>query len=659
LVHLNALESGPKNTKLHRLVVGRLLASLAEWMWSTVASVFAFTLDGVGAVGAISVAAVLPAALVSPALGYVIDRYPHERILAWVFGLRFAAVAVTGISAAFFPSVPVLVTVAAVEGAASMFVRPTTAALLPCITQRPDDLVRAHAALGTTDKVGVLIGPVAGGLMLAWTSPGIAFAVAAALALGSVAAVMTVPVHGTDLFPGATGEGVRHALGETAKGFRTVAGPNLRWITLVAALGFAMLAASEVFVVPLAIDLLHWGEAGPGVLTASIAGGGLLGGLVLGAIGKRRLGPWFAVAGATMALALILMAAAPQDVVVLAACVAFGAGSALVMMASQVQIQSLVPLSGGGGVLGTVEGLGQFAMAMGVWITARVIEGWSLGTSLLTLAVFAVVGTLGVTRSLLRTDAKVAATRQRVDALDEIALFAPLTNVLRERIASQIHTAEAAAGEVVMYQGEYGDSFYIVKSGTLDVCVDGHHVRSLGPDDFFGELALLRDIPRTATVRASSDCRLWVLPRRAFLTVLTGFDSTGHTIDAASTERETVMPAAAEDRDTALARAPLFAALPADTIRDLAASATTEGYDAATVVFCENDHARDAYYIVDGRVELDQAGERVRTRGPGRLFGETAVLRPGVMRAATATATAGTVLWRLPGEQLRAAVSQT
>src|SRR5262249_25635477 len=155
-------------------------------------------------------------------------------------------------------------------------------------------------------------------------------------------------------------------------GVRTVAAPHVRSIVVVTALSFLMLAASEVFVVPLAIDLLHWGQAGPGVLTALIAGGGLLGGLALGAIGNRRLGPWFVVAGAVMAVALAMMAAAPHYAVVLASVVAFGAGSALVMMAGQVQIQSLIPLSAGGRVLGTVEGLSQFAMAAGAWATTRV-----------------------------------------------------------------------------------------------------------------------------------------------------------------------------------------------------------------------------------------------------------------------------------------------
>ncbi len=120
---LKALESLRRNATLRPLVVGRLLAATAEWMWYTVATVYAFTLAGVGAVGAIGVASVLPAALLSPAMGYVIDRFPRERVLASMLALRFVALTVAAVSAAFFPSVPVLVAVAVAEGIASVFVR--------------------------------------------------------------------------------------------------------------------------------------------------------------------------------------------------------------------------------------------------------------------------------------------------------------------------------------------------------------------------------------------------------------------------------------------------------------------------------------------------------------------------------------------------------
>jgi Cyclic nucleotide-binding domain len=196
----------------------------------------------------------------------------------------------------------------------------------------------------------------------------------------------------------------------------------------------------------------------------------------------------------------------------------------------------------------------------------EMIEGWSLRTSLLVLVAVTLAGTIALAWALLRADAKVTQSRDRAGALDEIALFAPLTNVLRERIATQLEILDVAAGDVVVYQGEYGDSFYAVEAGTLEVSVDGRQVRSLGAGDFFGEIALLADSPRTATVRAATDCRLWVLPRRAFLSVLTGSAATSQVITAASSVRQAAMPVAANERDDALSRVSLFAHLARDTV---------------------------------------------------------------------------------------------
>jgi CRP-like cAMP-binding protein len=656
---LNALESVWRNAALRPLVAGRVLASVAEWMWYTVATVYAFTLAGVGAVGALGVAAVFPAAVLSPAMGYVIDRFPRERVLAAMLALRFVALTVAAVSAAFFPSVAILVAVAVAEGVASVFVRPTTAALLPSVTRRPQDLVRAHAALGFADNVGILVGPVGGGLMLAGTTPYIAFATSAVLALGSFVTAIRVRVDAADLVQLNPAASLRHALTEATRGARDVAGRDVRAIALVTALTFAVSGASEVFVVVLAIDELRWGEAGTGLLMACIAGGGLVAGVVLGVIGQRRLGPWFVGAGLAMSIALALIGAAPIAVVAIPACIAFGAGCMLVETASLVQVQSLVPSSAGGRVLGTIEGLGYLAIAAGVWATTQMIERWSMRTSLLGLAAVTMAGTIGLAWALLRADTRVAQSRERIGALDGIALFAPLPNALRERIAAQIEIVDVAADDVIIYQGEYGDSFYVVEAGRLEAFVNGRQVGSLGQNDFFGELALLADTPRTATVRAATECRLWVLPRRAFLTVLTGFAATATAITRVSTERQATMPAATDDRDDPLARVPLFAYLARDIVHGLAASATTERYSVATVVFCENDSAGDVYLVQDGQVELSQAGERISVLGPGVLFGEGAALRLGASRAATATAAPGTVLLRLPAKEVRAAVTRS
>jgi CRP-like cAMP-binding protein len=112
---------------------------------------------------------------------------------------------------------------------------------------------------------------------------------------------------------------------------------------------------------------------------------------------------------------------------------------------------------------------------------------------------------------------------ERLDLLRANPIFAPLPGSTLEQVAASLEEVRVPAGEEIVRQGEPGDRFYLIKDGALDVNVDGELVQSLAPGDSFGEIALLRDVPRTATVRARSDAVLYALDRRHFLAAVTGF----------------------------------------------------------------------------------------------------------------------------------------
>jgi CRP-like cAMP-binding protein len=101
-------------------------------------------------------------------------------------------------------------------------------------------------------------------------------------------------------------------------------------------------------------------------------------------------------------------------------------------------------------------------------------------------------------------------------------MFAPLSAPVLERLARAHVRVTVAAGAAVIREGEPGDLFYVVASGKVEVTIGGRVIRVQGPGDSFGEIALLRGIPRTATVTALEDVELFALAREPFLEAITG-----------------------------------------------------------------------------------------------------------------------------------------
>jgi CRP-like cAMP-binding protein len=121
-------------------------------------------------------------------------------------------------------------------------------------------------------------------------------------------------------------------------------------------------------------------------------------------------------------------------------------------------------------------------------------------------------------------------------------MFAPLPGPRLERLARSLEPVTAAAGEVVIRQGDVGDRFYVVASGEVEARYDGAVVSTLGRGEGFGEIALLRDVPRTVTVVSRTDVSLYALERDDFLDALTGSARARHEAERLADARLAVAP---------------------------------------------------------------------------------------------------------------------
>jgi hypothetical protein len=188
-------------------------------------------------------------------------------------------------------------------------------------------------------------------------------------------------------------------------------------------------------------------------------------------------------------------------------------------------------------VFGAVESLIIGAMGIGAAVAPGLVD-W-LGTRGALIATGSLLPVLGLAfwHRLGAIDAAFALPVRQLVLLRGSSIFAPLPQAQQERLARQLVPVHAGAGETIVREGETGDRFYLVQEGELDVSVDGAPVSPLGPGDHFGEIALLRDVPRTATVTARTETDLYALERDEFIAAVTGHSPSAEAADAVVSQR--------------------------------------------------------------------------------------------------------------------------
>ena len=220
-------------------------------------------------------------------------------------------------------------------------------------------------------------------------------------------------------------------------------------------------------------------------------------------------------------LPLVLLGVWPGVAVALAMLGLSGLGNSVLDIAGFTVMQESADTR----VLGRIFGLFELVVIVTVGV------GWLLAPALLAavdtrralLAVGAVlpVAALLFHRSLGRLDEGAERRAGEVEFLRSTPIFAPLPFVTLRRLASQVETLDVAAGTDVVRAGESGERYYVVESGSLQVVATDGVTRVLGRGDGFGEIALLLDMRRTATVTALEPARLRAISREAFLVALT------------------------------------------------------------------------------------------------------------------------------------------
>lgn len=508
-----------RNGDLRRLELAWAASNLASRASAIAVAVYAYETDGIGAVGIIAFIRLAAAAAASPWLAVLADRRPRRLILIGsdlVRCLILGAIAALVLVDAPAPAVYALaVLVAVVE---PLF-RSAQVAFTPSLVGTPEELTGANVIASAVESVGLFAGPALGALLLVSTSTETVFAVTAGLLLVSVALVARIGLAGE---PSPELSAARsHTL---LAGWQTIVSePSLRVVIGLFSAQTLVAGMLNVLVVVLAIELLDLGTAGIGWLDSMVGIGATLGVLaVAGIAGRRRLSGFFALGLMLWGVPLALVAAWPEPAAVFVLLALLGVGNTLVDVTGVTLMQRSAPDEVLGRVFGAFEALVALGMGLGSLLTPLLVS--ALGTRGATLVAGLILPVILVPlwRPLRSIDQAAVAPREEVELLRGVPIFAPLAAPALERLAKALVEVHAEGGTAIFDEGARGDDFYVIAGGQAAVEIGGARIRTLGPGEFFGEVALLRDLPRTATVRAITPLRLLALNRETFVATVTG-----------------------------------------------------------------------------------------------------------------------------------------
>lgn len=548
-----ALKSVWRNRNLRRLESSIAAGSLGGWGYSIAVSVYAFNAAGGGnrgaaAVGLMWVVRMVPSALLAPVAGVLADRLERRTVMLASDALRFAVYMIATLTVWQGWS-SVIVYVAA--GVAAVLATPfyaASAALLPTLANTPTELTAANVVSGTIDSVAFFIGPAIAGAVLAASNIETAFLVTAGAILLSFVINTGLPADAERPTEEAVTEGERGAVpalerfgSQALAGFKAI-GSDRRLAVLLGIFAAAcvLAGASEVLIVSIAFDLLHLGNGAVGYLNAAFGVGALVGSVVTaGLVGTKRLSRPF-IAGALLCAAPLIVAASPTRAAAVAALVVLGIGNPLVDVPCFTLLQRAVPEAVMARVFGILQLIWNGSIGIGAIVAPALISGLGIRGTLVVAGCFVPVLVVLLWPQLVRIDTEaVAPAADRLGLLQRMPLFAPLPGAALEGLAARLIPVDLPAGEVVIREGDEGDRFYAIAEGQVDVATGGAHVSTLGPGEALGEIALLRDVPRTATCTARTPVKLFALTRDDFLSAVTSHAASREAAEVMVTNRLT------------------------------------------------------------------------------------------------------------------------
>jgi Cyclic nucleotide-binding domain len=535
---------------MRRIELGYGLSITGELAGTVALVVYALSAGGAGLVAAYAAARTVAGMGVALVLTGITSRVRRDRLLRWSTGVRMVLLGAAALLAAAGQPPAAVIAAGAASSALAGTYRPLQAAVLPWLVRTPAELAASNAVTAVMENSGALAGPLLAGGLLAVAAPAAAMAAAAGALAAAALSLLRLTVPDTPDLPGSGAGQVARDVSSGLAEFVRMAPPGG-----VAILAFAqtlLRGALVVLIAVLAVHVLALGGSAVGWLTAAFGAGGLVGGAVAAAAVRiTRLGRSFIVGVLVWGLPLVLLALRPAAALAYLALAIIGIGNAVVDVAGFTLVTRLARPRTAGKVLGALEFVALAGLATGSILTPLLLHVFGARGTLALLGGGLAVLALAHAVRFARLDRAMPAPGPETRLLVTLPMFAPLPLAVTELLAAEIEPRQFPAGTVVIRDGEPGDCFYLIVEGSATVSVHNAPRPSLRRGDCFGEIALLRDTPRTATVTAEQSLHTLALGREQFLTAVTGNPASKTAAEELAAQR---LSADAPDRNDGSAR---------------------------------------------------------------------------------------------------------
>lgn len=524
-VSLAAIRQVLLNPDLRRLQIAWTLSIAAQWALIVALLVYAYDLDGAFGVGLLGLARTLPTLIGVPLATTLGDRQSRIRVLVGIYLTALASAVVAAVALAMDAGLLAIMAVAAVNAIATAAIRPLQNAIIPGLARSADELVASNVVSSTGEGIGLLVGPAFGGLLLAFGSPVVAAAGAVGMALATIAVTQIRPDRRMRTSDRAATAG-RPSAGSSGvlTGFRALRRmPTVLLVVAIFGVQPFVRGALTVLIVVASIELLGLGDPGVGLLNAAIGMGGIVGsvGTIL-LVGRHRLALVFLLALVSWGVPISVLGIVPLAWVAVAAMVVVGLANAVLDVAGFTTLQRIIPNDVRASVLGVFEGNVAAMAAIGGIVAPVLISVFGISGALIVTGAILPLAVAIAGRGVLKCDDIALVPERQYQLLRGVAMFAPLPISTIEELAGSLVPLTFGPGETLIRAGDVGDRFLLIDSGTVEVEADGAAVRTMGPGGYCGEIALLRRIPRTATVRSMTEVVAYGLSGADFVAAVTG-----------------------------------------------------------------------------------------------------------------------------------------